>query len=92
MDENLIADVQLRREQVKEWEETHRKEYKAIVLDDAKTIRKRLAPMFQNQLYNITSIDNLDGCRRKVWTDFFPTRQIYGVGVSELSDQCIVQI
>ncbi|KAI2463913.1 hypothetical protein F4781DRAFT_97731 [Annulohypoxylon bovei var. microspora] len=66
------ADMQLRREYVKDWEKTNPKEYKLIVLDNTKRLVKELRPIFVSPLYDIKSVEDIHGRRLKFRTDFRP--------------------
>ncbi|KAI1380396.1 hypothetical protein F4677DRAFT_406722 [Hypoxylon crocopeplum] len=66
-------DIQMRREHVKDWEQTDPKEYKIIVLDNTNSLRKKLGPLFANhKFYNMKSVEDLHGRRLQFRTSFRP--------------------
>ncbi|KAI1207460.1 uncharacterized protein F4807DRAFT_462613 [Annulohypoxylon truncatum] len=70
--EDPITDLETRRKYVQEWESTNPKEYKVIILD-RNGLEKRIRGVLKYpQVYNIKSVEDLDGRRLKFITDFRP--------------------
>ncbi|KAL7624588.1 hypothetical protein AAE478_006155 [Parahypoxylon ruwenzoriense] len=76
--EDLTADIQMRRRHVKDWEKTDPKEYKVMVLDNTENLKKKLAPVFVNPALNINSLEDLDGRRLQFRTTFRPCPRYKG--------------
>ncbi|KAI1095613.1 hypothetical protein F5B19DRAFT_489272 [Rostrohypoxylon terebratum] len=71
--EDPTTDMMTRRQNVNDWENLNPKEYKLIVLDNSKSLKKRLKGVFQfSSVYNIQSVEDLDGRRLTFRTNFRP--------------------
>ncbi|KAI1439733.1 hypothetical protein F5Y02DRAFT_425018 [Annulohypoxylon stygium] len=71
--EDPIIDLGLRQKYVKDWGSTNLKEYKVVILD-RNGLESRIRVMLKYpQVYNIRSVDDLDGRRLKFLTDFRPS-------------------
>ncbi|KAI0888328.1 uncharacterized protein GGS22DRAFT_185707 [Annulohypoxylon maeteangense] len=73
VNEDPNTDMINRRQHVKDWENSDPKEYKLIVLENSKSLRKRLSTVFEfSSVYNIQSVKDLDGRRLTFRTNFRP--------------------
>ncbi|XDG05367.1 hypothetical protein ABKA04_004982 [Annulohypoxylon sp. FPYF3050] len=71
--EDPTTNLETRRKSVKDWESTDPKEYKVVILD-RNGLESRIRVMLKYpQVYNIKSVDDLDGRRLKFLTDFRPS-------------------
>ncbi|KAI0840245.1 hypothetical protein F5Y06DRAFT_251999 [Hypoxylon sp. FL0890] len=71
--EDPATDLHMRRQYVKDWEDSSPKEYKVIVLDKSNGLKKKLKAMLNlPEAYNIKSVEDLDGRRLQFRTNFRP--------------------
>ncbi|KAL7625537.1 hypothetical protein AAE478_004757 [Parahypoxylon ruwenzoriense] len=71
--EDPATDLHMRRQYVKDWENSNPKEYKVIVLDKSNGLKNKLQAMLEYpQVYNIKSVEDLDGRRLQFRTNFRP--------------------
>ncbi|OTA98297.1 hypothetical protein M426DRAFT_42164, partial [Hypoxylon sp. CI-4A] len=70
--EDPIIDLETRRKYVKDWEGTNPKEYKVVILDRNGLEKKMEHILHYTQVFNIKSVEDLDGRRLKFLTDFRP--------------------